>query len=46
MPGASSSAGTFRELIAREGRFAEMWQLQQQEESEDDAVPATGKETS
>jgi len=26
--------GTFRELVAREGRFAEMWQLQQQEEAE------------
>ncbi|MCM2326369.1 MAG: ABC transporter ATP-binding protein/permease [Lysobacter sp.] len=38
--------GTFRELIAREGLFAEMWRLQQQEESEEDAVPATGKETS
>ena len=38
--------GTFRELIAQEGLFAEMWRLQQQEESEDDAVPATGKETS
>jgi ATP-binding cassette subfamily B protein len=38
--------GTFRELIAREGLFAEMWRLQQQEESEDDAEHATGKETS
>ena len=38
--------GTFRELIAREGLFAEMWRLQQQEESGEDAVSATGKETS
>ncbi len=38
--------GTFRSLIAQEGLFAEMWRLQQQEESEDDAVRATGKETS
>jgi ATP-binding cassette subfamily B protein len=38
--------GTFRELIAREGLFAEMWRLQQQEESEDEAVPATAKEPS
>jgi ABC-type transport system involved in Fe-S cluster assembly fused permease/ATPase subunit len=32
--------GTFRELVSREGRFAEMWRLQQQEESEEEAVPA------
>ena len=37
---------TFRELIAREGLFAEMWRLQQQEESGDDAVPAIAKEPS
>ena len=33
--------GSFRELLAREGRFAEMWRLQQQEETEaEDAAPA------
>jgi ATP-binding cassette subfamily B protein len=26
--------GSFRELMAKGGRFAEMWRLQQQEESE------------
>jgi ATP-binding cassette subfamily B protein len=31
--------GTFRELLAREGRFAEMWRLQQQEEPTEDAAP-------
>jgi len=28
--------GSFRELMERDGRFAEMWKLQQQEETESD----------
>ena len=35
--------GSFRELIAQEGRFAEMWRLQQQEEAEGDAEIDIGK---
>jgi ATP-binding cassette subfamily B protein len=36
--------GTFRELISQEGRFAEMWRLQQQEESEGDAEAVAGRQ--
>jgi ATP-binding cassette subfamily B protein len=36
--------GSFRELIALGGRFAEMWQLQQQEEAQGDGAGATQKE--
>jgi ATP-binding cassette subfamily B protein len=36
--------GSFRELIALNGRFAEMWQLQQQEEAESTQVPPAHKE--
>ena len=36
--------GAFRELVAQEGRFAEMWRLQQQEEAEGDAEVDTEKE--
>ncbi|MBL0142940.1 MAG: ABC transporter ATP-binding protein/permease [Betaproteobacteria bacterium] len=35
--------GTFRELIAQEGRFAEMWRLQQQEEAEGADKAQTGE---
>ncbi len=34
--------GTFRSLVAQEGRFAEMWRLQQQEESDGAAEPGAG----
>jgi ATP-binding cassette subfamily B protein len=37
--------GTFRELLAQEGRFAEMWRLQQQEESEGEGATGAGEET-
>ncbi len=36
--------GTFRSLVAQEGRFAEMWRLQQQEESDGAAEPGAGGE--
>ena len=36
--------GSFRELIALNGRFAEMWQLQQQEEAQGDEAGTTRKE--
>jgi len=32
--------GAFRELLAREGKFAEMWRLQQQEEAQGDTALA------
>ena len=31
--------GSFRELMARDGRFAEMWRLQQQEEADREEAP-------
>jgi ATP-binding cassette subfamily B protein len=31
--------GSFRELLAADGRFAEMWRLQQQEEAEGAGAP-------
>jgi ATP-binding cassette subfamily B protein len=37
--------GSFRELIAQDGKFAEMWQLQQQEEAEGSEGGDAGKET-
>jgi ABC-type transport system involved in Fe-S cluster assembly fused permease/ATPase subunit len=36
--------GSFRELIALDGRFAEMWQLQQQEEEQDGDAGNPGRE--
>jgi ATP-binding cassette subfamily B protein len=36
--------GSFRELMAQDGRFAEMWRLQQQEESEAETAAPAGKE--
>jgi ATP-binding cassette subfamily B protein len=36
--------GSFRELMARDGRFAEMWRLQQQEESEAETAAPAAKE--
>jgi ATP-binding cassette subfamily B protein len=37
--------GSFRELLASDGRFAEMWRLQQQEEAEGAGAPGHGEET-
>jgi ATP-binding cassette subfamily B protein len=36
--------GSFRELMTRDGRFAEMWRLQQQEESEAETAAPAAKE--